>query len=103
MARGNPNPVSRLGRPNKFSKDIKKAVLEAFEAGGGTKWLQRQMAENPVAYIGLLAKILPTQLLAEIQVTTKTVEINFLGLGNSPPQSLTLDPLLLEANNDEHA
>lgn len=53
------------GSPNKVSKSIREAVLASFEAAGAEEYLLRQAVENPVAYMSLLGKILPTQVTGE--------------------------------------
>ena len=50
------------GVPNKMTRDIRKAVMDAFAKGGGADWLRKQMAENPTAFMTLLGKVLPTQI-----------------------------------------
>jgi len=49
------------GTPNKISRTIRDAVLSSFDLVGGERYLLRQAEENPVAYMSLLGKILPTQ------------------------------------------
>ena len=50
------------GSKNKLTADVKACILEAFHAGGGAKWLQKQMTSNPVAFMTLLGKVMPMQL-----------------------------------------
>jgi hypothetical protein len=52
---------SRKGVPNKITADVKSMILGALQAKGGQAWLEQQMDKNPVAYMALLGKILPTQ------------------------------------------
>lgn len=49
------------GSKNKVSSDIKAMILTALDKKGGAKYLERQAEENPVAFMGLLGKVLPTQ------------------------------------------
>jgi len=55
-----------LGRPagshNKITGSMKEMILEAFEKAGGAEWLARQAGENPVAFMALLGKLLPSDL-----------------------------------------
>ena len=53
------------GTPNKFTADLKAAILGAFEAKGGQKYLERVAETDPRTFCSLLAKILPTQLTAD--------------------------------------
>ena len=50
------------GELNKFTRTVKEAILAAFDEVGGAEYLAAQARENPVAFMGLLAKILPTQI-----------------------------------------
>ncbi len=49
----------KKGTPNKFNADIKGMIIGALSKGGGEKWLVRQMTENPVAFMGLVGRVLP--------------------------------------------
>jgi hypothetical protein len=66
--RGGKRPGSgrKPGVPNKITREIKEAVLLAFENKGGHKYLERMADEEPCAFMTLLGKILPVQLQAEI-------------------------------------
>jgi hypothetical protein len=48
------------GSPNVLGKDVRAMILEALDDVGGPRYLSRQAVENPVAFMGLLGKILPT-------------------------------------------
>lgn len=52
---------SRKGRPNKITRDVKEAILQAFENVGGHSYLETQASANPAAFMTLLGKVLPTQ------------------------------------------
>ena len=54
---------SRKGRPNKITAAIKDAILQAAnnQDGGAVGYLTRQATENPVAFMGLLGRILPME------------------------------------------
>lgn len=55
----------KKGTPNKQTALIKDAIIEAAEKAGGPNgmvgYLQRQADENPTAFMGLLGKVIPTQ------------------------------------------
>ena len=76
MARGNPSPVSRLGRPNKVTKTVKEETMKAFIKKGGYKWILEQMDTNPTAVMSLLGKMVPksvdltADLTGDMQITT---------------------------------
>lgn len=58
-------PNAGLGRPkgvpNKITSDIKAMILGALEAKGGQAYLEQQAEKNPIAFMGLIAKVMPTQ------------------------------------------
>ena len=67
MSGGGSKPGERRGgrqkgTPNKLTRDVKQAILEAFEKVGGKDYLARQAKENPQAFMTLLGKVLPTQI-----------------------------------------
>jgi hypothetical protein len=55
-----------MGRPkgaiNKTTKALKDMILGALDGAGGQEYLQRQAEENPTAFMGLIGKVLPTEL-----------------------------------------
>lgn len=64
MARRNPNPPPPgpgrpKGVPNKITLEIRKMIEKALVDVGGADYLARQADENPVAFMGLIGKILP--------------------------------------------
>lgn len=62
MAIGKKTGGRTKGTPNKIPTGIKAMVLGALDEKGGQRWLEKQMDENPVAFMGLIGKILPTTL-----------------------------------------
>lgn len=69
MPRGGVTRTSGQGRkpgvPNKLGRDIKEMVVGALCAVGGTDYLARQAEQNPVAFMGLVGRVLPLQLTGE--------------------------------------
>ena len=63
---GNPNGRPK-GSPNKTTKALKDMIEGALEAKGGQAWLERQMDENPAAFLTLLGKMLPRDLNATVE------------------------------------
>jgi hypothetical protein len=49
----------KKGTPNKTTSELKEMVFAALHAGGGQKYLERQMDENPTAFMTLLGKFVP--------------------------------------------
>lgn len=62
MAKGHKTGGRVKGVPNKFNADIKGMIIGALSAQGGQEWLEKQMSANPVAFMGLIGKVLPTTL-----------------------------------------
>jgi hypothetical protein len=56
---------SRKGVPNKNTGAIKDMILGALSDVGGQKYLAEQAAANPVAFMGLIGKVLPMQVTGE--------------------------------------
>jgi len=57
---------SRKGVPNKATAEIKAMIETALTEVGGKNYFVRQAEENPVAFMGLVAKILPKQIDATV-------------------------------------
>lgn len=49
------------GSQNKITKALKDMILGALEDAGGQAYLTEQSAANPVAFMGLVGKVLPLQ------------------------------------------
>jgi hypothetical protein len=56
-----------VGSVNKVTQDIREMILASFHQAGGVRYLVKQSAANPVAYMGLLGKIVPMQINATIK------------------------------------
>ena len=52
----------RAGTPNKFTTELRDAVVMSFIKLGGTAYLVRVGNENPAVFCTLLGKILPHEL-----------------------------------------
>ncbi len=77
----NKNPVSRAGRPNKVTKELKEMILGALDDAGGQEYLKRQAIENPGAFLTLIGKVLPKDINA-------TVDSNLTIILNKPDTTL---------------
>ena len=49
------------GVPNKATTAIKDMIVQALTNKGGVKYLEKQADENPVAFMGLVGKVIPLQ------------------------------------------
>ena len=80
---GRPKTVGRQkGTLNKTSALLKDAVLEAADIAGGKAglvgYLALQARENPVAFMGLLGKLVPSQIAAEVTQSVVTVTADIM-------------------------
>jgi len=66
MALGRKTGGRQRGTPNKLTKALKDAILEAAERAGGqggtVSYLETQAVANPNAFMSLLGKVLPLQI-----------------------------------------
>lgn len=64
---GGPRPGAgrKKGVPNKFTADVKEAIIEAFENAGGVKYLTGVAMSDPRVFCALLGKVIPTQITGE--------------------------------------
>jgi hypothetical protein len=90
MANRNPNykeDAKKGGRPkgipNKINIDIKNMIMEALEDAGGKQYLIRQAEENPGAFMGLVSKIIPKDINANVSGEIKLVRVS-TGIPRSP-------------------
>jgi hypothetical protein len=56
---------SRKGIPNRITATLKEMILGALDDVGGRAYLAAQAHENPVAFLALLGKVLPTALASD--------------------------------------
>ena len=61
-----------VGVPNKLGASIKQMVERALHDVGGAQYLARQAEENPVAFLGLVGKVMPMQLIENADANTLT-------------------------------
>ena len=53
---------ARPATPNRITTDLREIITAALNEAGGVAYLRRQADENPVAFMGLLGKILPQRI-----------------------------------------
>jgi hypothetical protein len=77
----------KKGVPNKVTQSIRQMIEQALDKAGGTQYLLAQSKENPVAFMGLVGKVLPVQLQQQhsgaINITIQT------GIGR--PEPITIE------------
>ena len=49
------------GTPNKLTKALKDLIMGALADAGGQDYLTEQSRKNPVAFMGLVGRVLPLQ------------------------------------------
>lgn len=57
------------GTPNKITADIKDMIRGALDEAGGQKYLVAQAQTNPAAFLALVAKIVPKEIVGELAIT----------------------------------
>lgn len=66
------------GAVSKINRDVKDMIKNALDKVGGTEYLARQAEENPVAFMSLLAKILPAEIKANVEIPGMPTQITFI-------------------------
>lgn len=77
-------PRAGMGRPkgvpNKNTKAIKDMILSALNGVGGQAYLEQQAIEQPVAFMGLVGKVIPSEIKAQVEgALTITMKSEFPG------------------------
>jgi hypothetical protein len=73
--RGNAGKGRPKGSRNKVNASLKEMILGALSDAGGKGWLAQQAQENPVAFMALLAKLLPHELKQDAESGPHTIRI----------------------------
>ena len=69
--KGNPAslPRGRLpGTTNKTTRDLREMILASLDKAGGLEYLVKQSEANPGPYMALLAKVLPKEVSATVDM-----------------------------------
>lgn len=61
MNRGNAGKGRRPGAINKTTRALRETLLAALDGAGGEDYLKRMAYEQPVAFMALLARLLPLE------------------------------------------
>lgn len=83
------------GVANKDTRPIRELILGALLDVGGQKWLAEQAQKNPVAFMGLIAKVMPSEVKATLD---NRVTLNIVT--GIPDQST--DNTTIEATDIKH-
>ncbi len=78
------NPAGRRpGTPNRVTAVVREAVLAAFDEVGGKDYLVQVARNEPKVFCALLARLVPTQVRAELETTLPVVVLrDYTGLEN---------------------
>ena len=63
---GNRGMGRKPGVPNRITASVKGMLLEALDEVGGKEYLILQARENPTAFLALIAKLIPSEVKAEL-------------------------------------
>jgi hypothetical protein len=64
----------KKGTPNKTTRDMKAAIMEAFERAGGVDYLHALANDEPRTFATLLAKVMPSENINE----NRNIDVNAL-------------------------
>jgi hypothetical protein len=65
MALGRKTGGRVKGTPNKVNGDLRGMIVGALAGVGGQEYLMRQAEQNPIAFMGLIGRVLPFQMTGE--------------------------------------
>lgn len=86
-----PGNTLATGRPagsvNKVPVEIRAMIRQALDGVGGVSYLQQQAIENPVAFMTLIGKVIPT----DVKISLVMPEARVYPLGLPQEESLTID------------
>lgn len=77
-----PGSGRKKGTPNRISVQVKDMVIAALESVGGKRYLEGQAHKNPVAFMALVAKVIPLQVSGEMDNRITIKVINFAEAGD---------------------
>ncbi|MBU2788921.1 hypothetical protein HFQ13_12040 [Acidithiobacillus sp. VAN18-1] len=101
---GNPGGPGRpKGRGNLFPMTLKDDILEAYQQLGGIAWLVQLGREEPKTFAALLARLLPKQIEAGIEVTQSTgpTRIEMVIIDPPPCNVVTIEEIKAELARNE--
>src|SRR3954447_17129334 len=62
------------GTPNRLTSALKEIILGALDDAGGQQYLVRMATEQPIAFMTLLGKVLPTTLSGDADNPIKSID-----------------------------
>ena len=82
MAAGRKTGGRKAGTPNKFTAELKDMILTALDGAGGVEYLQSTAVSHPAAFLSLVGKVLPLQLVGDSE---SPLVIQVVSFANSTP------------------
>ena len=70
MALGRKTGGRTKGTPNKTTSEMRDAIIQAFHEAGGVDYLVRVASDDPRTFLGLLGRVLPKEVKAEVHTTS---------------------------------
>ena len=96
------------GAPNRLPAALREEIMDAFFAEdidkgilGGNDWLLLLKRDYVPVFAGLLSKILPKEIVAEVTQTTKTFTLNMSGLAHEKKRIASVLPQLARIGVDD--
>jgi len=68
MAKGKKTGGRKKGSANVLTSDLRQMVVDSLNAAGGQAYLAQQARDQPAAFLGLVGKVLPKEIKADINV-----------------------------------
>jgi len=75
MALGHKTGGRTKGTPNKTTAEMREAIIQAFHEAGGVDYLVRVANDDPRTFLGLLGRVLPKEVKAEVDVGPTLMEL----------------------------
>jgi hypothetical protein len=97
MAKGKRTGGRQKGTPNKITRDLKEAILRAYERAGGIEYLETIARLDPRTFAMLLSKVLPMQVTGAGGAGPVVIEV-VTGISRCPD-----DPAVDPFDDDEAA
>lgn len=66
---------SRKGKPNKVAKDLRAMIISSLTRVGGEGYLIEQSRINPTAYLTLVGKVLPKDVIVDATIRFERIVI----------------------------
>ena len=73
-----PNAGRKKGVPTQVTQDIRQMIRDALSGAGGMDYLMQQSRENPVAFMGLIGKIIPKEVETTISGSVQGINVSFV-------------------------